>query len=687
MLDPDQARRMMEEMAVESTTTLAFRRRDAFSEQRPANPFNKRDLPIEHLSMLPLANAFAVEAANPNRERKPPPPPTPVTFPNYNPKPCPCFESTGDDVEVHDIYKTFMKIKSPSSITDEHFRALHLQLHRDVPIEELIPSPYLPPRSWQEPPARPTSRDVSADNDGPGKRLSNGFRTPGHDVFYDRVKELYFDNGDAFRDVQRLPPLPGRPNTRSAYFRKFYNNLDLMSQYWDTTLEEYIPIPSKSSEGEELENPREAPEDDGSRMDIDEPQYKKAKFGPPFIGAENKKEGQEREPSYRYKGRRLGTGSNMPDSHREDAVRSFVETVSWAFSCQTIGPRVAPRVTVQNVFFPVRLTAHIARNPSDRSLARRGHTEGPLLGVQCRPETVFRLNGGEKVDEDAERLDLLREIGVMLLIAQERARETQPEFRPGFGKWWTTVPRWGGGTGGEGGNDAGNTDDTFPGTQGLHPKQRAAIMNSAAGPGKPATTPTAAGSGSRPGSSGPAASSSGNGRSSRRDRDRDNKRDTKTDMWKFLRPGMPLWDSRFTYLRIGKDPSDEFDTIYLISSLNTHIAILKMRIHPVLLNHITYGARTPSPPPTPPPSSPSSTSSNTGLPTPSTGPAMFGVNATSATAIPDPEQILRLLKQGGKEKYILPLQRTRWFNLFDIEDRVEALRGVWGILAYLMRPQ
>lgn len=33
------------------------------------------------------------------------------------------------------------------------------------------------------------------------------------------------------------------------------------------------------------------------------------------------------------------------------------------------------------------------------------------------------------------------------------------------------------------------------------------------------------------------------------------------------------------------------------------------------------------------------------------------------------------------------LQRTRWFDLFDKEDRKEAMRGLWGVMAYLMRSE
>jgi hypothetical protein len=30
-------------------------------------------------------------------------------------------------------------------------------------------------------------------------------------------------------------------------------------------------------------------------------------------------------------------------------------------------------------------------------------------------------------------------------------------------------------------------------------------------------------------------------------------------------------------------------------------------------------------------------------------------------------------------------QRTRWFDLFDVNDRTEAMRGIWGVFSYLMR--
>lgn len=35
--------------------------------------------------------------------------------------------------------------------------------------------------------------------------------------------------------------------------------------------------------------------------------------------------------------------------------------------------------------------------------------------------------------------------------------------------------------------------------------------------------------------------------------------------------------------------------------------------------------------------------------------------------------------------YALRLHRSRWFNLFSAEDRIEAMRGIWGVMAWLMR--
>lgn len=36
---------------------------------------------------------------------------------------------------------------------------------------------------------------------------------------------------------------------------------------------------------------------------------------------------------------------------------------------------------------------------------------------------------------------------------------------------------------------------------------------------------------------------------------------------------------------------------------------------------------------------------------------------------------------------MLKVRRSRWYNLLDKEDRVEAMRGVWGVIGWLMRAE
>lgn len=78
--------------------------------------------------------------------------------------------------------------------------------------------------------------------------------------------------------------------------------------------------------------------------------------------------------------------------------------------------------------------------------------------------------------------------------------------------------------------------------------------------------------------------------------------------------------------------------IFMVSSLNHHISVLKLRVHPLYLRYLTEGILPESTPSDPTWCSPQ-------------------------------------------------LHRTRWYDLFSIEDRTEAMRGLWGIMAYLMRTQ
>ncbi len=95
----------------------------------------------------------------------------------------------------------------------------------------------------------------------------------------------------------------------------------------------------------------------------------------------------------------------------------------------------------------------------------------------------------------------------------------------------------------------------------------------------------------------------------------------------------------------------------MVSSINHHISILKLRVHPFYLKFLEAGVA--------PPSASSQPLENDGNTQPSSA-------QTRTTEEQHPW-------------YVLKLQRTRWYDLFSVEDRVEAMKGVWGVLTWLMR--
>ena len=74
----------------------------------------------------------------------------------------------------------------------------------------------------------------------------------------------------------------------------------------------------------------------------------------------------------------------------------------------------------------------------------------------------------------------------------------------------------------------------------------------------------------------------------------------------------------------------------MVSSLNHHVSLLKLHVHSAYLDYITHGK------------------------------------------LPD--------GQPSDPDWCSPkLQRTRWFDLFNVDDRTEAMRGFWGVMSYLLR--
>lgn len=79
--------------------------------------------------------------------------------------------------------------------------------------------------------------------------------------------------------------------------------------------------------------------------------------------------------------------------------------------------------------------------------------------------------------------------------------------------------------------------------------------------------------------------------------------------------------------------------IYMVSSINHHIAILHLRVHRRYLDILTYG---------------------------------------DSTAPEDSDA-------SGQPWHVLKLQRTRWYDLLSASDRVQALKDVWSLFHYQQR--
>src|ERR1700753_2045656 len=80
----------------------------------------------------------------------------------------------------------------------------------------------------------------------PGNLAAAGGQWPKRGDFYDRVKELLYPNEHAFRGFARLETRDGQPPPRVTFGRPFFEQLDMLVQYWDTSMDEYIPPKSKT---------------------------------------------------------------------------------------------------------------------------------------------------------------------------------------------------------------------------------------------------------------------------------------------------------------------------------------------------------------------------------------------------------------------------------------------------------
>lgn len=485
----------------------------------------------------------------------------------------------------------FLKLRKPSDVTEDTLALLNVSFEPDCDFETFLSSlshdaqAHLPPKEWLDPPEH---IDLLMGSGAAVPLLSNGRRVPDQKEFHVRARELVFKNEDAFSTLTRKSRR-GPVSLRLAHFRKFWEGLDNMAYYWDNTLDEYYQPSVKAAVGNGSETTGPSPavhtdhHDQGSQGETsldkasktgtvsavpnEEEPRKKAKTeavsdrAVPQSGNSNGFNGgamtTQITTSSRilparaapppklpwatnlaphdkpidlskgsYQGYRIGNGAEMPDQYRIDCVRAFLEPIAWAFGVTLSQHRRPPVLKLEHIRFPVRMSSVAWRGHHDRVKARQGWMQGPILGMQCRADVNFGATGNLNADSV---LDTVRELGGLLLLAQERAREGKAEQRSGEGKWWTTKERWGGGPGGEVGDAQGASD--------------APVKDEVTQPQEKPTHRNPDGSKAR-------------------------RRPTPAEVWKTLKPGHPLWDPKVVYEAIGKDKSAVWDDVRIHTSQN-----------------------------------------------------------------------------------------------------------------------
>lgn len=105
------------------------------------------------------------------------------------------------------------------------------------------------------------------------------------------------------------------------------------------------------------------------------------------------------------------------------------------------------------------------------------------------------------------------------------------------------------------------------------------------------------------------------------------------------------FEKNVEYVRIGQQKGQDYEDIYLISAINHHLSIMRVRVPDKYMDMITNGRPTGS---------------------------RQGVDAF----IPAKESWFKL-----------EVGRSVWYDLLVAGDRAEAMRGVWGMMAFMMRAE
>ncbi|KFA60590.1 hypothetical protein S40285_08908 [Stachybotrys chlorohalonatus IBT 40285] len=469
---------------------------------------------------------FAGLASLPARAKVDPkdiPPPTPIILPRYQP-----FAQDDAAIKPADALPSLLTFtgRPNAALGSLSINALGVDLALDVKPEEIIPDPsYVPAFDQWDQLSVDEAREQNPSTRVP---LRNGNLSPGCQLYVERKKELCTPNEDAFRTVRRIQPPKGKQQARLGNTYEFFRCLELFTTYWDDPTQP-SPLPP---------SPELSTTADAERT------------------ADSKPEGPGEEPTSDVV--RTASGQNMPGEFRQNLITAFIKLVAYDFGCNVSMARVEPRLHLSSPQGgPQRRKSYtpsncsfIFQSPTTREAARAGMVYGPIAAVSARGV----LNLATPDIETAQSQDLAREVVAALITAQHRAREGKTETRFGEGEWWTSKPRWGGGTGGPIGREI--EKDAVPGDKDAKVDQ---------GDGMSAPAPKKA-----------------------------RKTMSIYDNYRMIRTPASTWDRKARYEAIGKVRGAVYDDIFVVSSLFHHVSVLRVRVPQRLLD-VLDGAPEPDP--------------------------------------------------------------------------------------------
>lgn len=574
----------------------------------------------------------SISADIPSSSTPPPPPPPPSQPPRLT-------------TILHSL------LRPAEQVDISHLELLGVHVHSDSAVSDIVPDPACLPdfEKWD---ALTREQAHALDTETRPQQLCNGRNSPGASKYVDLRQGLLTDNDGAFRAVRRVAPRPGEQYVRLGYCHEFFRYLESITAYWDDTSTQ--------------QPTSESTNDDNNNNSADNGNIENA-------GKTTREDGLN---FYR-----TSAGTSMPIQYRVNLLTSFLKLVTYDFSCNIMcrqGPE--PRLYVKSPSetttsapsIPTANPKHsyfssgcnfLFRMPQDRETARRGIIDGPIAAISPRHTTLFPPRGKERESV----IDLSREIVAALITAQNRAREGRAPERIGKDAWWATKPRWGGGPGGPVGKEEELLELRDPSAVVLGDKDEklssSSSNNVAAVEGEVAPIPPTKGSSlsttgfsplgvhqqpskyrgrslsstSTTGSSSSASSSDCLSSSTQPPHPKRPRIKGLAiyDNYRMIRPPAMHWDPKTNYTAIGRQRGVNYDDVFVISSLFHHVSLLRVRVPDTLL-------------------------------------------AVLAGEVPDPG----LQARGG-----VGVWRTRWFDLFVGQDRVDAMKALWGVMAYAMRKE